>query len=345
MLSAILGSGGSGGLGGLGALLGGLGGLLGGGGNTPLYNPGAIHDADTAYQNAFNAINQLSASGAGTISPMLGQMLAALQQVPTQGLTQAGQQAGQYYGGLAGQADQMHNILASLYPNFQQGQQNLMGAGNQLWQTALDPQQALQNRLKQQVIDQSRSATSARGIGMSPQAAGMETGAVSNFLQDWQNQQLARQLAGLQGMTGAYGQAGQQGLDVGKILSGSLEMGGLAPQFLQQSAQVPFNMATQAAGFPAQIANLYGQGMQNVYDPYTLLANVAGGYMGRGLAGAGLNFAQNQANAGNLSELGALGGNLLGNINWGQLGSMFNQPTYGPSSTSGMDSGYGFGGG
>lgn len=80
----------------------------------------------------------------------------------------------------------------------------LFGAGNQVWQTAQDPQQALYDRTLQQTQDQSRAATSARGIGMGPVAAGIENDATRNFNIDWQNQQLNRQTAGANTLADTY---------------------------------------------------------------------------------------------------------------------------------------------
>lgn len=82
---------------------------------------------------------------------------------------------------------------------------NSFAAGNQLWNTAQDPQQALYNRTLQQTQDQTRAGQAARGVLTSPYGVGLENQAVNNFNMDWQNQQLQRQLQGLQGMNSAYG--------------------------------------------------------------------------------------------------------------------------------------------
>lgn len=95
---------------------------------------------------------------------------------------------------------------------FQQSQlgpaSELRGAGRQLWETGLDPERKLADYLQRQVTEGSRAATSARGIGMSGNAAGLEDQAVSDFLMNWQDRQLGRQATGLQGMQGAFGQSG-----------------------------------------------------------------------------------------------------------------------------------------
>jgi hypothetical protein len=81
--------------------------------------------------------------------------------------------------------------------------QPLLNAGNQTYQTSRDPQGELYSRTAQQVQDQSRAATSARGVGMSPYSAGVENDAMRNFNIDWQNKQLGREVAGVTAMTGA----------------------------------------------------------------------------------------------------------------------------------------------
>lgn len=82
----------------------------------------------------------------------------------------------------------------------------LFNAGNQVWQTAQDPRNELYARTLQQTQDASRAATSARGIGMSPVAAGIENDATRNFNIDWQNAQLGRQVAGAGALGNAYAQ-------------------------------------------------------------------------------------------------------------------------------------------
>jgi hypothetical protein len=128
----------------------------------------------------------------------------------------------------------------------------LSSAGNQTYQTALDPQNALRNQLQQQVTDASRAGTSARGIGMSPEASGIENQDVSNFLINWQNQQLGRQLAGLQGMQGAMSASGNLGQQAGTAL-------GQAGQQYNAGAMFPFEAAGAYTGAMQGPENAFGQ--------------------------------------------------------------------------------------
>lgn len=98
----------------------------------------------------------------------------------------------------------------------------LFNAGNQVWQTAQDPRNELYARTLQQTQDASRAATSARGIGMSPVAAGIENDATRNFNIDWQNAQLGRQVAGAGALGNAYAQGtGRQGAQAGQSAAGT----------------------------------------------------------------------------------------------------------------------------
>lgn len=87
----------------------------------------------------------------------------------------------------------------------------LWQAGQNTYNTSLDPQNALRDRMQGQVVDATRGAQSARGIAMGAQGAGLESDAVSKFLQDWNNQQLNRQSQGVQ----SFAQAGNVGAFAG----------------------------------------------------------------------------------------------------------------------------------
>lgn len=84
------------------------------------------------------------------------------------------------------------------------------GAADQLLQTGFDPQNALYNRTFQQNQQQNLASEEAQGVGSSPYGAGLTNQANENFNIDWQNQQLQRQLAAMQGFTQGNQGAGQQ---------------------------------------------------------------------------------------------------------------------------------------
>lgn len=220
----------------------------------------------------------------------------------------AATQPGGQFGYLPTLLQQFGNTMINSAGQDQANQGLLSTAGNQVFQTALDPQNALRDKLQQQVMDASRAGTSARGIGMGGEAAGIENQDVQNFLMNWQQAQLGRELSGLQGMQGAMGTAGNLGGQAGGALgqsgkfynagamfpfetagaySGALggpmsQFQGLSPQMLgylglgNQSSQQGFN--NQNTGF-SQLINAFnslGQGMTQPPAPISDQSTSAG---------------------------------------------------------------------
>lgn len=184
--------------------------------------------------------------------------------------------------GMAGDSNKTYDKLMGYQwgqqPNVQRSSQNLYGGGNAVMNTAFDPQHALYDRTRDQLVDQTRSAEYARGIQMSPAGANVEANALGNFNIDWQNQQLARQSQGLQAAQGAYG-AGQgmnnsftnnlSGLETSKnqnysnLASGAANMAGNWNQSMGNTAN-SFANAT-ARDYMAQ-ADLGGQAVQQQWN-------------------------------------------------------------------------------
>lgn len=106
----------------------------------------------------------------------------------------------------------------------------LGGAGNTVLNTAFDPQSALFNRGQQQVADQANATNAMSGVGSTPYGSSVTAGALKNYDIDWQNQQLKRQLAGLEGAGTAFGRSNDLGL---KAASG-----------LDTLAAAPYNFST-----------------------------------------------------------------------------------------------------
>lgn len=215
------------------------------------------------------------------------------------------------YGLGTGAALNAYNMGGSLYP-YAQGVMN----------TAFDPQQALYNRTLQQVQDQSRAGQAARGIAMTPYGAGLENQNINNFNIDWQNAQLQRQLAGLQGGGQAFGQAA--GLQAGA-----------APLFMQ-SAQYPY-AASQGVGgnqFGA-LSNLgqFGIGAstipqaqiganQNYLNYGNQVYGLQNQFANTALQQAGMGFQEQQANLQGLGRLaGMAGGFALGGFPGAAIGA------------------------
>jgi hypothetical protein len=197
-------------LSGLGSLGLGAYGLFGGGGNAA---PPQQFQFPEQSQAAFGALG--GAQGLGQYNTY-GNTLGQYGQI-AQGLVNnpyaAGAQAGANVGGKLG----MQTGLGAV----NQGQ-NLYGAGNSVLNTAFDPQSDLYNRTLAQVQQQQNVQNANAGVGSTPYGAGLTDYNIGNFNIDWQNQQLGRQLSGLQGAGQAYGQGAQlQQGGVGSYLQGS----------------------------------------------------------------------------------------------------------------------------
>ena len=311
------------------------GGQQGGSKSSNTYVPTGLGGADQTWQNALAQIFQNLQGQQGATQPAMLSSLEQMLGLNTGGLNQAGQQAGQQYSQLSPMAQMYSQILGNQAGINQGAQANLMNAGNQLWQTAQDPNNALRDRLQQQVVDSTRAGDSARGIAMSPQSAGLESDATSQFLQNWQQQMLQRQQMGLQGMTSAYGQAGQQGQDVGSMLTGSLGLGAQAPGFTQQGGLVPFQMAQMGAEWPMQAAGMYNQGMSGLNSGFGGILSSIIPYLNSGQGATNQAFGQGQTGLNNLTS----GLSDLGDSNiWQSLGNLFGgNPGYGFTTNYGRD--------
>jgi hypothetical protein len=166
--------------------------------------------------------------------------------------------------------------------------QNLYGAGNSVLNTAFDPQQALYNRTLGQVEQQQNVQNANAGVASTPYGAGLTDYNIGNFNIDWQNQQLQRQLSGLQGAGQAYGQGAQ------------LQQGGVG-SYLQGSA-VPYSTYGQIGGNQLAALGQYGQygqqasqlPQQQIQDYLSYLQGGTGAQQANTQT-AGLGFGQEQA--------------------------------------------------
>lgn len=328
-------------------IFGGSGGGGGGGGSSPYqYIPSGQGGADSSWQQLLQSLTSSGQGAASMISPDIAAAYRAMAGIDPSGMTNAANQQGGYLGNLAANEDAMHNILSNQAGVNQTAQGSLMNAGNQLWQTSLDPQNALRNQQQQQVTDASRAATSARGIGMSGNAAGIENQDVSNFLNNWQQQQLQRQATGLQGMTGAYAQAGAQGQNVGANLSGAANLGTAAAGNIGASGMDPYLAMLQGAQQPFNAANAYaGSQSSGVYQPLGGIMSQIIPYLNFGMGASQNAFGQQQTGLNSLTTgLGQLGGNSsnpnMGAINWNTIMDQFN-PNFGGGQGNYNTGGYG----
>lgn len=253
--------------------------------------PGGGMEADQHLMGAMRAIAANAGRNAGMVDPTLLSAYSNLLGIDLSGLIGAGGAMGDQYaqlGGLSGAygGEMQDRAMGSFGAADQQ-----RAAGAQTYQTALDPQQALHDRMQQQVVDASRSGQSARGIAMSPYGAGVENKAVSDFNMDWQNQQLARQIAGLGGMNQSYTGANQSGAAGSLGLGGAMDFYSAIPGLTQSAAQAPIQGQQAAYTLPMSWADMFTQSQNNdVLGPQVLKMNQIYPYLGMAQAGQQAQF-------------------------------------------------------
>ena len=227
---------------------------LGGTVNSQVNNPWSsqyVEDAQTA---------GLQAIGLGAQNSWLTQDLAGLSHGVTgtvQGmLPNVGDRTGldQAMAGARTAADYGGQTAGNLF-----GLSNTATQGaNQIYQNAFDPQNALYNRTLQQVQDQTRAGQAARGIELSGYGANLEGQNISNFNIDWQNQQLGREVTGLQGFTTAGNAAQQYGTGATNLAASSAALPMNTNTGYWQSQAGLLNSLGAAGGQAGQIGTMAG---------------------------------------------------------------------------------------
>lgn len=227
-------------------------------------------------------------------SPYYGQALEGAQQAA---------QNGQWQGAQAVNAANQLYGLAGMIP----------GLENQLVQSAFDPQQQLYNYLQAQNANQVNADLAARGLSMS--GAGAQIAAQQNqlFNQNWQNNLLNRQLAGVSGVGALNRSAGQLG-----ALGSSIGTQGV--NLLNQSAAMPYQTQLNAANSQLGLINAAGQIGQQATLPIQQQIADYNAYQGLGSPSAQIGQQQmlNQASQGFGQMIAAPIGNAVGNAisNW-----------------------------
>ena len=317
-------------------------------GQPQFYQPTGQSSADNTWQQMLQQMVGSAGGVAGQVQPNLQEAYRMLSGISPVGYNQAAGQAGAGYGDAASLAKMLQGQSMTQAGTASQAQQDLMGAGKSAYNAGLDPQKDLYNQQYQQMLEQTNAATSMRGIGMSPEAAGIQNQASEQFNTGWQNQQLQRQLAGLSGMQGAYQGAGQQGTLAGANQSAAMGYGAAAPGYTLQSGQVPYQALQQAFQQPIQNANMYAGAMQqDVTSPYGAIQSNILPYLNYGQGASsgafGANLqSSNQANQNSANGMNSLLTGLAGNSGqqanpwgmntnaWSSLANMFS-PTSGTS--------------
>ena len=314
----------------------------GGSGGSNMYTPTGLGAADTSWQQLLQGLQQNYGNASPwigtTAGDALGNALRGNAQYGTGYMDQANA-AGQGYGNLANTLNQQSGM------NFGT-QQALLGAGNQVYQTALDPQNALYNRTAQQLQDQTGATNSMYGLGSSAAGAGVANQAMSNFNIDWQNQQLQRQLAGLQGYGQAAGTAGGYG-QLGTAQASA------APGAQLQAGQVPWQVNQQINTQPTNLLNQYsGALQQGIYQPGQNLQSQIIPYLNYGQGATQAAYGAASQNAGALGSMVSQGlgsaaqagaGGWLGGLFGSSNDTLGSGSTFGGSGWSGSGGNAGYG--
>ncbi|MFT4068920.1 hypothetical protein [Paraburkholderia sp.] len=299
------------------------------GGGPSYYVPTGLSDADQTWQGLLRSLQ-------GTYYDNANYQNQIALNSETAGLNAANQYGAQYqnaansaagtYAGLAGALNgQANNNWAT--------QGDLLSAGQNVYNLALDPQNALYNRTVQQLQDQTGATNSMYGLGSSAAGAGVANQALSNFNIDWQNNQLSRATQGLQ----AYGQAAGVAGQYGELASNQAQS---APGYALLSGQLPYTTAQSLAATPGSLASTYGSYLNsNLYGPAESIQSQIIPYMNYGQGAQSIPY-QNATN--NAQSLGSTVSSAIGGLgtayqNAGSLGNLFSGTTgsYGSGDFSG----------
>lgn len=209
------------------------------------FNPYNLYGGDWADQ--LGQARNLS----GQASSMANQFNSGAQQLTNQQRDLSGQitnASNQYLN--SGQQAQYQGAMNALQPAyygagqqaFTMGQQlqGQMGSsqryGDQIMQTAFDPQKQLYDQQYQLQQQQAMANQASRGLAMSGVGAELSNQADQNFNINWQNQQLARQIAGL----GAYDTNNQS---IAGLAQGANQAYTVGLQDWTTGAGIPYNTA------------------------------------------------------------------------------------------------------
>lgn len=256
------------------------------GGGSGLYTPSGLGPADQSWQQLLQ--NQTSAYNGG-------------QNPYSSALLNNAQYAGNMYGNLANYGTQVQADLGQQAQADYGSQKYLQGAGQQVYNLAMDPQSALYNRTQQQLGDQVNAQQALRGLGNSAVGASEANQAYSNFNIDWQNNQLSRATQGLGALNSAYNTAGSYGQLGNADLNGVLSTGAQAAGYQAQAGSAPYdaynamqgNQIGQASQIQGQIIPYlnYGQGAtSNAYNAASQNAQNMGATAAQGIGSLGQNF-------------------------------------------------------
>lgn len=287
------------------------------GGGTSYYTPTGLSGADTDWQGLLSSIyGDYNSSNLGQygMESLLNGLTSNSQYMG--GYMNAAQNAGTGYTN-AGTA------LTNLGNQDLGTSQSLLGAGQQVYQNSLDPNQAQYNLSLNNLTQQTGATNSMYGLGSSAAGAGVQDQALSNFGINWNTQQLQNQIAGLGAYTGAANTAGQYSQAGANALT-------QAPQYTLLGGQLPYSTSAALAAVPGQLGSTYGSYLNsNVYGPAESIQQGIIPYLNYGAGAEQTPYSTANSNAQSMGSTAssAIGG--LGNSvqNAGGLANLFSGTT------------------
>lgn len=218
------------------------------------YQPQNQQGADQSFQQGAGALGQAGQSLYGSVAPAFQTATSNVINNPYYNQAQQGAQ---------GAAQTATSQVAPQQLGAAQGLQALSNYGNpaalQTLYNAYDPQKALYNQGYQQNLDQQNAIQSMSGTAGSPYGAGLTSQSAQNFNTNWQNQQLARQIAALGAFDTNLGAAGGAATTASNLGTAGLNtMAGAAqlPQdiYLQQQQANIAALQAQVQGTTGSLA-------------------------------------------------------------------------------------------
>lgn len=248
------------------------------------YLPDNLRATSRAWYDTLKGLQGDTGALTERIDPILAATLGKMLGIDTAPLVEAGQAAGGQYGDLAQMARSFSELLGKK-------SRDTFAAGQDVYNLARDPQEALYGRTLQRLMDQTRAGQSARGIVMSPYAAGGEADQLRNFNIDWENNLLQRAISGLDAMNRSAQMGGAQA-------TGALQFGAQQPAYTLAAGQAPIDAATAAYNLPATAARSYASDYATgILSPQAAIMSQIVPYLNQGVGATQVNYAGRASDA------------------------------------------------
>lgn len=246
------------------------------------------------YTQAMQGAQAASSAATGQVAPQQlqsAQDLAALS-------TQAGAAGQQAYGTAMAGGINAYNTANSYIPATSNPE---LIAGLQTLQTGFDPQNALYNQQQQQNLDQQNAIQSMNGTAGSPYGAGLTSQSNQNFNINWQQQQLARQIAALGAFDSAASTSAGNVANLTNTATGALNNGiNTGTGALNAGINTEGSAATTASNLGTAGLNTLATAAQLPYDLFLQQQQAGLGALGSQISGT--NAADTLTQAGTADE-------------------------------------------